>query len=55
MKKIVLLSAFMLALASCSAPAVEETPAATTDTTCVVADSACAAVCDSVKADTTKK
>ena len=55
MKKVILLSAFFLALVSCSAPAPTEVVAPAVDTTCVVpADSACAAVCDSAKVDTTK-
>lgn len=52
MKKVILLSAFIVALASCSAPATEEVAAPAADSTCVIADTACAAVCDSVKADT---
>ncbi len=53
MKKVILLSAFVLALASCSAPApVEETPVA--DSTACVKDTACAVQCDSVKVDTAK-
>lgn len=53
MKKVILLSALVLALASCSAPA-PEVAAPAADSTCVKADTACAAVCDSVKVDTAK-
>lgn len=54
MKKVILLSAFVLALASCSAPATEEVAAPAADSTCVKADTACVVACDSVKADTAK-
>lgn len=54
MKKIILLSAFVLALASCSAPAVEETPVAAPDTTCCVKADSCKMVCDTTKVDTAK-
>lgn len=53
MKKIVLLSAFVLAFASCSAPVAEET-SAVTDSTTVVVDTTCAVTCDSTKVEVCK-
>lgn len=56
MKKVILLSALVLALASCSAPAVEEQAEVKTDSTCCVkADTACVEKCDSTVVDTVKK
>lgn len=55
MKKVILLSAFIMTLVSCSAPAPTEEVVVAVDSTCVVAaDSACAVACDSTKVDTTE-
>jgi len=54
MKKIILLSAFILALASCSAPKVEEVAAPATDSTAVVVDTTCSVTCDSAKVEVCK-
>lgn len=51
MKKIVLLSVFALALASCT-PTTPKEEVGALDSTVIVADTTCAPVCDSV-ADTT--
>lgn len=53
MKKIILLSAFVLALASCSTPKAEEMTE-TTDSTAVVVDTTCAVPCSTVAVDSCK-
>lgn len=52
MKKIILLLAFIVTLASCSAPAPTE-EILDVDST-YVADTTCAAACDTIQADTIK-
>lgn len=53
MKKLILLSAFVLTLAACSTPAPTEV-VAPVDSTCVAKDSTCMVPCDSVKVDSVK-
>lgn len=53
MKKLILLSALVLALASCSSTT-ETKVAAVDSTSCVKADTTCVAKCDSAKVDSVK-
>jgi len=54
MKKLILLSALILALVSCSGSVTNQTVSGTDSTCCVKADTACVVMCDSLKADTAK-